>query len=554
MGPRVQRVLLAAVLVATQLAFVARSGGVERLYLRRRDGGDVQPVKGTEGASNPVFSPDGSWIAFFAENKLKKVSPLGAVVALADVNDPRGVDWIDDRTLVLSPEATGPLVEVSAEGGPPRPLTSVEAAKGERSHRWPRVLPGGKAVLFTVGTISSPDNYDASVVDAVVLATGRRHRLLSAARCAFPVAAGTLLFARESTLYAVGLDAERLETRGSPVAVLQGVSGDTTTGALHLSVAGDGTLAYLPGGTEASLLRLAWVGRAGGVEDLGLPPGVYNDVRLSPDGKQLAVAVGTSGSADVWVYDFVRKTFTRMTFEGFNATPVWSADGKSLYYASIDPTGMKTLVRKRPADGSSEAVVVATLQRRDYLRQVAPDGLSAIVEDGSGANAMKTNILKASFEAGAEPVPIVATRFDEYCSSVSPDGRWLAYQSDESSRPEIYVRDLGATGARWQVSNGGGEEPRWSRDGRDLFYRDDTRLMAVPVETRGRFEAGTAKVLVEGIFNLRSDTGISYDVEPDGRRFLMVRSAGSDEARSSVRVVLSWLDELRRLTEPKAAR
>jgi hypothetical protein len=141
---------------------------------------------------------------------------------------------------------------------------------------------------------------------------------------------------------------------------------------------------------------------------------------------------------------------------------------------------------------------------------------------------------------------------DEYGSSVSPDGRWIAYQSDESSRPEVYVRDLAGSGARWQVSTGGGEEPRWSRDGKELFYREDTRLLAVPVETRGRFEAGAPKVVVEGIFNLRSDTGVSYDVAPSGRRFLMVRPAVDRDRPVAVRVVLNWRDELETLAAPRA--
>jgi eukaryotic-like serine/threonine-protein kinase len=191
-------------------------------------------------------------------------------------------------------------------------------------------------------------------------------------------------------------------------------------------------------------------------------------------------------------------------------------------------------------------VVAATLKMRGYLKAVAPDGRSAILEDASGTNATKTNIVSVPFEEGANPVPIAASRFDEYCSSVSPDGHWIAYQSDESSRPEVYVRDLGASGARWQVSTGGGEEPRWSRDGKELFYRDDTRLMVVPVETRGRFEAGAPRVVAEGIFNLRSDTGISYDVDPSGRRFLMIRPAVHRDRPVAVRVVLNWLEELRR--------
>jgi serine/threonine-protein kinase len=528
------------------LVFTATSAGVSRLYVRRRAEEEARPLIGTEGASNPTLSPDGKWIAFFAGGKLKKVTPEGSVVTLAAASEARGLTWTDDGNLVYTPQAIGPLYLLPANGGEPRPVTTVDTTKEERSHRWPEALPGGKTVLFTVGTLSSPDNYDGSTIAAANLATGERRVVLEGAGMVRYVSPGYLVFARAGSLYAVGFDPERLAVRGSQALVVRGVAGDTPTGAAHYSCSDEGTLAYAPGSKLGDLRRIGWVDREGAWQPIDLPPALYNDLRISPDGTRAAIAVGASGSADVWVYDFGRKTFTRLTFNGTNATPVWSSDGTSILYASIDSTGRRTALRRVPADGSREPVEVGSAPTRAYVADASRDGGSVVLVYINVGAAGKADVVRLSLGKDAVVSPIAASPFDEYTASSSPDGRWVAYQSDESSRNEIYVRDSAGAGGRWQISTDGGEEPMWSSDGRELYYRSETRFMAVSVETRARFEAGTPRVLFDGAYQMRSDSGISYDVDPKGGRFLMIRPAEeSDEARG-IRIVLNWSREVRR--------
>jgi Tol biopolymer transport system component len=527
------------------LAFVAFADGVSRLYIRKRDDPEVRVLAGTEGAVDPAFSPNGNSLAFVGDFTLKKVSLDGPVVSLIKVGDPRGVTWIGDDTLVYAPESAAGLFQISSNGGAPRPVTTVDNKKNERTHRWPQALPGGKAVLFTVGVFDRPDDYDGADIEAVVLATGERRLILQSASMARYVPTGHLIFAREGVLYAVGFDPGSLTTHGKPMAVLSGVAGDKTTGAAHFAIAGDGTLAYVPGSATSSLRRLVWVDRSGNLEALNLPGGQYNDPRVSPDGSRVALLQGSSGSGDVWVYDFGRATFTRLTFTTTNASPVWSSDGKTIYYVSLDQARNKTTIFRRPADGSRDPEDVASLVFGAYLKAIEPDGEAILIDSEMQTN--NSGIRRALLKQDAQTTPVVDTQFIEYAAALSADGRWLAYQSNESGRPEIYVRDRAGSGGRWPISTAGGEEPRWSPDGRELYYRNKDLFMSVAVDTRSGFQAGTPKTLFNGVLNLRSNSGISYDVDPKSNRFLMLRQKEEDSSAAQVRIVLNWFEELRRL-------
>ena len=537
----------------SMLSFVASTEGVSRLYIRSLGDISLRALPGTEGGSNPVFSTDGKEIAFFAAGRLKKTTVDGAVTTITEAggdDDPRGITWLPDGTLVYASLATGPLLQVPSTGGTPRALTTLDEKTGERTHRWPSALPGGKAVLFTVGTLGSPDNYDAATIEAVEVATGKRHTVLKGASSARYVATGHLLFAREASVYAVAFDVDSLTTRGSPVQVVQGVNGDTTTGASHISVAQNGTLAYTPGSALAAANRLMWVDRKGSAQPLELPQGLYFDPRISPDGTRVAVVwqTITAGSGDVWISDLARKTFTRLSFSGTASAPVWSADGKTIYYSYLDPNGRRTTIMRKPADGSREAESVVVLDARTYLKAVTADGAFALVDyareqavGGSG------EVAKLALVANAKPETLVATPFDDFAGAWSPDNRWLAYQSDESGRAEVYVRDMSSAGGRWQVSTAGGDEPSWSHDGRELYYRNETRMMAISVDTRTTFAPSAPRVLFDGVYNLRSETGVSYALHPTGDRFLMVRLTDENVA-SSMLVVMNWFADLKRLT------
>jgi Tol biopolymer transport system component len=534
---------------ASKLAFTAVAKGQSRLYLRSLGEITARVLPGTEGGSNPVFSPDGTKIAFFVAGLLKTTTLDGTVLTVTEAGgdgDPRGIAWLTDGSLVFAGVAAGTIMQVAAAGGAPRAITTLDEGKGERTHRWPAALPNGK-VLFTIGTRDSPDNYDRSTIEAVDPATGARTVVLEGASSA-RYAAGHLLFVRESVLYAVPFDPDTLTTRGTPVQVLRGVNGDTTTGASHLAIADTGTIAYAPG-TALSANRLVWVDRQAKIQPLDLPQGLFFDPRLSPDGTRVAVVwqTLTGGTGDIWVGDLARNAFTRLSFSGSTLSPVWSADGKTIYYAAIGGNGNRTTLMRKPADGSRDAEPIVEIDARAYLREVAADGTSALIDfmDRS-TGAENTQIAKLALAANAKPELLVQTPFDEYGGRWSPDRRWLAYQSEESGRSEIYVRDM-SDGGRWQVSTAGGEEPQWSHDGRELYYRNESQLMAVALDTRTTFTPHTPTVLFEGVYNLRSDTGISYTVAPKGDRFLMIRLS-EQNAASTVTVVTNWFGELRRLT------
>jgi hypothetical protein len=419
------------------------------------------------------------------------------------------------------------------------------------------VLPGGRWVLFTLGTTASPDDYDGSRIEAVDRTTGERRRVFEGASMARYASTGLvsskrderdgghLVFARGGSLYAVRFDPATLTVFGQPSVVLKGIGGDLTTGAAHVTWTDEGTLAYVAGDVQGGMRQLGWADLKGARQPIDLPPGLYNDVRISPDGTRVAVAQGTSGVADIWVYTFARGTYTRLTFTGINATPVWSADGREIFYSAVDKTGRGTTILTTSADGGREAVPVASSNLRMYLKHVSRDASWALVDYVADAGG-RGNSGRLQLKPGATVEPLVATQSDEYGSAVSPDARFVAYQSDADGRPEVYVRTLAQSSGRWQISNAGGEEPMWAPDGKSLYYRIEGRLMRVPVAGGDPFQAGLPVQLFDGIYNLRSDTGISYQPHPDGTRLLMTRSADVISA-GSIRVMTGWFDELRKI-------
>lgn len=525
------------------LVFTASTDGTDRLYVRKRNDTEIRPIAGTEGGREPVFSPDGKWLAFFGGGALKKLSLDGAIVPLTKASGgARGIAWLDASTIIYSPEPASGLVQVSANGGEPKPVSTVDQSKGERTHRWAAALPGGKAVLFTLGILASPDDYDSSNIEALILATGERRVVFRGASMARYAPTGHLIFARGGTLHAIAFDPGSLTASGSPLPVVQGVAGDRTTGAAHFSAAADGTLAYVPGSPQGGLRRLVWTDRSGNLQPIDdIPVGLYFDPQVSPDGTKAAVLLVAGDSSDVWIYDFLRKTSTRLTFTGRNATPVWSADSKNIFYVAISDSSNRSTVFRKPADGAREAEEMVSIDARAYLKSVGPDGTA--VFDMAGQSSSGSDVVKLKLERSAKPAPLIATPFGEL-GEVSPNNRFLAYQSNENGRAEIYVRDLSGGGGRWQISTAGGEEPHWSPNGRELFYRNNDLFMSVAVDTGAVFQASMPKVLFKGVYNLRSDTGLSYSVDPKSGRFLMIRLAG-EETSPPVRVVLNWFQELK---------
>ena len=523
--------------------FAAASDGIERLYLRRLNSFNAEPLAGTEGGSHPVISPDNRWLAFVRPNKLLKIPITGGPVQeLADTNDPRGLSWDSSESIVFTPTTLGGIFRIPAAGGKPVPVTTT-VPQQERTHRWPQELPGGKAIIFTVGSFASPDNYDNASIQALVLASGERRTILDGAAMARYVAPGYLLFLKGTHLLAAPFDAGRLEITGTPVGVLQDVASDSTTGAAHFSWSSSGSLFYVASQTDAGALLPMDVDRAGNPQALPMGPGAYSDPALSPDGQQLAVSLVRGGGRDIWVYHRQRKTFSRMTFAGQNVTPAWSRDGSMLYYVAINQKEAQSAIYRRPSDGSRDAEQLTTLPERTYLGSLTLDEKAAVVEFVTPGPS-ESDIYTVELRKDAKPVPLVVTRFNEYGSKLSPDGRWLAYLSTESSRPEVYVRAANGTGGRWQVSIEGGDEPKWSADGRELYYRYGNVLMAAKIGAGTVFEMSTPVRLFSGVYNLRNESGLSYDVDPKTGRFVMIRLRDDKAAAPALRVITNWTREL----------
>ena len=529
------------------MAFTAVAEDVLQIFVRRRGDAVARQlpvaVEARQGG-DLTFSPDSRFMAVTDGTAVTRV-PIdgGPVVRLAPVlSGTRGITWTD-RAIIYSPAPRSGLFAVDQDGGQPRELTKVVPANGERSHRWPVALPGGKAILFTVGKVGSPDSYDDASIDVLVLATGDRRRIVDGASFVKCAPGGRLIFARGGSLYAVAFDSERLAVRGSPVLVAQQVARDPNTGAVHFSIAQDGTLIYVAGSAADGLRRPAWVDRTGAAEPIDLTPDVYNDPSVSPDGRRVALLVGPLGHGDIWIYDFAQTTFTRLTSDGKSATPTWSADGRWLYYVSLDTAARQTIIFRRAADGSGEAERVTSTDLRVYLGSVIPERNLAIGAANTWIGSF--NVVSIALQGG-KMTTLTDPRPQTYGPEASPDRKWMAYTSEESGRREVYVQSLGGTNARTLISTAGGEEPHWSPDGHTVYYRLDDRLMSVAVQTADTLTASKPVLVLRGMYDLQSETGLSYSVDPRTGRFFMLRLSAPDAStpRTSFRIVVNWADHL----------
>lgn len=531
-----------------RVAYTAVTDGATRLHLQSLDSYAVTTVP-VEDVNNPFFSPDGSWVGFFVQNQRLVKMPVegGATFEITRVPTGNwGATWLPDDTIVYAHAFTGAgLMRVPAAGGEPALVYRADQAAGERGPARPQALPDGR-ILFTSLRESGPV---AAVLD---LETGEARDVLPGASDARWTDTGHLLFSRGTELFAIDFDLETLSTSGAPVPLLQGLFVDRQAGEARFDLGRYGALVYVPAGDSTGGNRLVWVARDGSIlEPLAMEPGDYGHPKISPDGRAVAVDRSEANRGDIWVYDMERRNSTRITREGDNRMPVWQPDAHRVAFASN--LGGSTGIWWVNADGSGER---HPLLQAEYSLWPRAWRDRAIVyyelNPDSGRDIWAvTGLDEAAASGSAEPMPVVRTAANERAPALSPDGRWIAYVSDESGRDEVYVQAFGGDPARVTVSNEGGREPVWSRDGSELFYRVGDRMMAVPVRAGETFEAGAPELLFEGVFDAdRMGSNQYFDVDLDGQRFLMIRPV-EDGSRDHLRIISGFANRLHELARER---
>jgi serine/threonine-protein kinase len=513
-----------------QLAYQAEGQG---LYVRALDQARARRIPGTEGASQPFFSPDGQWLGCVADGKLLRV-PLGggSPRVIAEAPQVRGASWADDGTIVYTPHTLSGLFRVSSEGGAPSKLTEPDPSQ-ETSHRWPQVLPGGHAVLFTIHPPSG--RIDESRIAALSLKTGDRKILVQGGIYGRYVPTGHLVFASGGSMFAAPFDVGKLELMGPAAAVLDDVRMAWGSGAAHFDFSRGGTAMYVMPHQRPGEAALQWVDRKGAAAPVTSTRRAFRDPQLSPDGRRLAVHVQEPKGNDLWLLDIARQAWTRLTFAKDNTVPVWSPDGARIAFTS-NRNGHYNLYLIAADGGGVERLTTSVSWQ--FPSSWSPDG-RVLLFDGSNPDT-DWDIWEVPVDGDRRPRPLVATPLKEAEASLSPDSRWLAYTSDESGRSEVYVRAHGGSDRRWTISTEGGSEPLWSHMGREIVYRNGTKILAVPVATTPTFKAGVPAVLFD-----RGKRVLGYDVTPDGQRFVIAEDAETEPERLQIVFIPDWFEELK---------
>jgi serine/threonine-protein kinase len=540
------------------IVFSDTVGGERQLWIKLADRAEAMPLTGTAEARAPAFSPDGEWIAFQADGRLKKVPRLGgSAVTIADSGAGDGLEavaWMDDGNIAFTNSTLGVGV-VGEDGGPVQTWTWVDSLSMAAVSV--AGLPGGRGLLLTFCSFGCPESH----LMGLDLRTGETHQIADEALKAWSVGDGQVVFVRrDGGVFAAPFDHTGFEFRSPPVPVLDGVR--TALADADLALSANGTLLFVPGEAQAggAPVEVVWVTRDGRVTPVdtgwGYVPASNGGLDLSPDGTRLAIAVRASGTDDIWVKELDRGPMTRLTFEGSNVRPSWSHDGRSVMYISGVGGGSPDLLRRR-ADGTSSAETLLAATRAVWEVRPTPDTTHLLVR--LGIPPTRDIYLYDRGTPGDSGLTrlIADDGFEETAPAFSPDGRWLAYTTNESGRYEVYVRPFPDVNAgRWQVSRDGGQEPQWAHSGRELFYRGGGgQLVAASVRTGESFSVGEQHALFPVGGFLGSSANPAYDVGPDDQRFVFARIVGSGEADDAVMtavLVQHWLSGLQ--TERSSSR
>jgi serine/threonine-protein kinase len=525
---------------ATRLVYVSQ----ERLYTRRLDEAKATELSGTEGADEHFFSPDGRWVAFFASGELKKTPVAGgAVTSLCPAGaNPRGASWGEDGNIIAALNNTGGLSRIPSNGGMPEQLTTP--AKGEVTHRWPQILPGGKAMLFTVHT-SPLAGFDEATIAVMSLGDHHQKPLQRGGTFGRFLASGHLTYVNRGGLYAVPFDLDRLEVRGTPTLVLEQVAYSTPNGSSQVDFSRTGNLIFRSAGRLANLVTVQWLDGEGKTQPLLRKPGDYGYPALSPDGQRLAISKAEGSNQDIWVYE-QQDSMTKLTFDGgIHSNPVWSLDGRYVLFqtpAGISWTG---------ADGAGmPQTLITKSDKLQYPSSFSKPGLLAFYE-GIGRIGDIWTVAVESNNSGlraGKPEPFLQTAANERWPSFSPDGRWLAYSSDKSGNLEVYVRAFPDKASEVKISNAGGMFPMWSPTMRELFFRTDDQIMVAEyMEKDQSIVAQKPRLWSEQ--RIGGANNRNFSVAPDGKRIAALMPAELSETQQSRNHIIfleNFFDELQR--------
>jgi serine/threonine-protein kinase len=525
-----------------RIVYLTTQDRVSRLYSRSLDQLDWTPMKTGQSSILGLglfMSPDGNWVGFIdaADNTIKKVpfdgGPAASICKLPSTGVFRGASWGENGSIVFATTAAPGLMQVSASGGVPTPVTSPE---GE-IHMHPHFLPNGKALLFTIRRPGETDR-----VAAFSFNSGKQHMLFEGSSPRFATS-GHLVFVREAALWAAPFDSDALQVRGEAVPVLEdvGIAG----GSALFDLSREGSIVYRPSSGYAPSERvLVWIDRRGREDPIGAPTRPYSGPRLSPDGTRVAVGVDDQ-DRDIWIWDFRHPGLTRFTVgRAVERFPVWTPDSRRLIFSS-DREGPRNLFWQS-ADGTGPITRLTNTSNLKEPFSVSPDGSRLVF----GEQVQRFDLWSLALDGDPRPEPLLQTTFGDRDADISPDGRWLAYSSDESGRFEIYVRPFPKVNEqRFQISTSGGFGAIWARSRSELFYQTrDGNIFSVNVKTGPAFVAGSPNKVIDGAPYVAAQFGRMYDVSPDGQRFLMLKPDVNSRpipGSASVVVVLNWFDELR---------
>jgi eukaryotic-like serine/threonine-protein kinase len=527
----------------TRLAFTARDDkGKIMLYLRPLSSLTAHPLVGTEDSSYPFWSPDGHEIGFFAGGQLKKIDASGGPPqALCSAAIGRGGAWSKDGVIVFAPGPSDSLLRVAATGGAAEPATKLEVARGENSHRWPDFLPDGRHFLFWARSSHGAQEHTVYVGS---LGSLEAKPLMKSELMALYVP-NYLLFLRDQTLMAQPFNTRSLETAGTAKPVAEHVAINPTTNRPVFSASENGTLVYQAGNAQGGW-HLFWFTRdgkqTGSVADLS----PYFDPSISPDDTRLATSlVSGQGTGDIWIFDLVRGTKTRLTFgPSIQRYPVWSPDSKTIFFGSNRKGGIHIYSKASDGGGPEQALLEGD-DAFEYPESISPDQQFLVYMRVATDKRTATDIYALPLSSASKPFPIVQNAFNNMQPRVSPDGKWMAYSSNESGRFEVYVTSFPGGGAKWQVSTSGGSFPKWRRDNKELFLLDAAdNMMAVDINTAGNtVQMGAPKMLFHA-GGVQTQQG-PYAVTADGKKFL-INTGDVKEENQPFTLVQNWPAEIKK--------